>query len=161
MYRPPIIVSGQPITLVRTASKTADKRAMLATLRRQNKEGLVFKRIESPHTPGRPASGGDWLKLKFTATCSCIVAGANGSKRSVKLVLLDDAGRHVSVGNVTIPPNHCVPAAGQIIEVRYLYAYRAGALYQPVYLGPRDDVAAAECRVSQLKFKAADDGDEN
>jgi bifunctional non-homologous end joining protein LigD len=161
MYRPPIIVSGQPIALVRSASKTADKQAMLATLRRQNKEGVVFKRIEAPHNPGRPASGGDWLKLKFTATASCIVAGANGSKRSVKLELLDDAGRRVGVGNVTIPPNHAIPTAGQIVETRYLYAYRGGALYQPVYLGMRDDVTAAECRVSQLKFKAADDGDEN
>jgi bifunctional non-homologous end joining protein LigD len=161
MYRLPVHVSGQPITLVRSASRTADKRAMLATLRRQNKEGLVFKRIEAPHTPGRPASGGDWLKLKFTATASCIVAGTNGSKRSVKLALLDNAGRNVGVGNVTIPPNHSVPAAGQIIEVRYLYAYPAGALYQPVYLGPRDDVTAAECRVGQLKFKTTDDRDEN
>jgi bifunctional non-homologous end joining protein LigD len=28
------------------------------------------------------------------------------------------------------------------------------ALYQPVYLGPRDDVDPGECLVSQLKFKA-------
>jgi bifunctional non-homologous end joining protein LigD len=42
-----------------------------------------------------------------------------------------------------------------VVEVRYLYAYRDSlALYQPVYLGPRDDVDAGECLVSQLKFKA-------
>jgi len=30
-------------------------------------------------------------------------------------------------------------------------------LVQPVYLGKRDDVDAAECRVSQLKYKPEDD----
>jgi bifunctional non-homologous end joining protein LigD len=30
----------------------------------------------------------------------------------------------------------------------------SGVLYQPVYLGPRDDVDPGECLVSQLKFKA-------
>ena len=28
------------------------------------------------------------------------------------------------------------------------------ALYQPVYLGPRDDIDPGDCLVSQLKFKA-------
>jgi len=42
-----------------------------------------------------------------------------------------------------------------VVEIRYLYAYRDSlALYQPVYLGPRDDVEVGECVVSQLKFKA-------
>ena len=44
---------------------------------------------------------------------------------------------------------------GAVVEVRYLYAYRESlCLYQPVYLGPRDDVEPGECLVSQLKFKA-------
>ena len=39
--------------------------------------------------------------------------------------------------------------------MRYLYAYRESlALYQPVCLGPRDDVDPGEYLVSQLKFKA-------
>jgi hypothetical protein len=60
----------------------------------------------------------------------------------------------VSCGNVTIPANHQIPRVGDVVEVRYLYAYRDSlALYQPVYLGPRDDVDPGECLVSQLKFK--------
>ena len=47
-----------------------------------------------------------------------------------------------------------MPAAGEVVEARYLYANRGGSLYQPVYLGRRDDVAAAECRLGQLKLKA-------
>jgi len=133
---------------------------MLGQLKARNKEGIVFKRHLAPHTPGRPASGGDWLKIKFTATASCIVAGTNGRKRSVALELLDGRGRRMGVGNVTIPPNDAIPVAGTIIECRYLYAYPGGYLYQPVYLHPRDDVRLDACTTSQLKLKAAsDDGD--
>ena len=40
------------------------------------------------------------------------------------------------------------------MECRYLYAFReSGCIYQPVYLGERDDIAPAECVVAQLKFK--------
>jgi bifunctional non-homologous end joining protein LigD len=153
LYCLPIAATGAPIATVRTASKPFPKRAMLADLRQQNREGIVFKRIDAPHTPGRPASGGDWLKLKFTATCSCIVAGTNGSKRSVRLELIDGSKR-VGVGNVTIPPGQIIPVAGTVVEIRYLYAFRGGSVYQPVYLGPRDDVVAAECGLKQLRFKA-------
>ena len=45
-----------------------------------------------------------------------------------------------------------------MIELQFLYAHReSDVLYQPVYLGRRDDVDAAECTVSQLKYKAEDD----
>jgi bifunctional non-homologous end joining protein LigD len=152
LYSLPILGAAQPISVISTAM-TVTKRAMLAGLRRLNREGIVFKNSDAPHTPGRPASGGDWLKLKFTASCSCIVAGTNGSRRSVRLELVDGSKR-VAVGSVTIPVNQDMPQANSVVEVRFLYAYRGGALYQPVYLGRRDDVTSAECRVSQLKFKA-------
>ena len=71
------------------------------------------------------------------------------------LGLLDDAGQRVPAGNVTIPSNHAIPQMGTVAEVRYLYAHReSGAIYQPVYLGPRDDIPTEECTVDQLKFKA-------
>lgn len=58
-------------------------------------------------------------------------------------------------GNVTIPPNHPVPVVRQVVEVRYLYATEAGILYQPVYLGEREDIEPTDCVRSQLKFKPA------
>jgi bifunctional non-homologous end joining protein LigD len=83
------------------------------------------------------------------------VAAVNGNKRSVSLSLFD--GEHpVGVGSVTIPPNQPIPPAGEIVEVRYLYAYPGGCLYQPVFLGVRDDIAAEFCTLNQLKFKPAD-----
>jgi bifunctional non-homologous end joining protein LigD len=59
------------------------------------------------------------------------------------------------VGNVTIPPSKPIPRAGSVVEIRYLYAYREGGLFQPVYLGVRDDIPADACTLGQLKLKAA------
>jgi bifunctional non-homologous end joining protein LigD len=149
-----------PIRSIETATTAKAKAAMYRRLKEQKREGIVFKHHNAAYTPGRPASGGDQLKLKFTATASCIVAGANGSRRSVKLEL-SDGSRRIGIGNVTISPNHPIPAVNQIVEVRYLYAYPGGSVYQPVYLGKRDDVDPAACTIKQLKFKSSngvDDG---
>jgi hypothetical protein len=134
---------------------TAQKRNMLDRLRKNGKEGAVFKNSTAPYTPGRPASGGSQLKLKFTATASCIVAERNGRKRRVALELIESSGR-IGVGNVTIPPNHAIPGKGNVVEVRYLYAHPGGSLYQPVYLGLRDDIAISDCIIGQLKFKTGE-----
>ena len=141
------------IRLVETAFTTRQKTELWQRLRRENREGIVFKRLDAPYVPGRPNSGGPQLKFKFVATASVVVAKIN-VQRSVEVSLLQ--GRNlVSCGNVTIPANHQIPRVGDVVEVRYLYAYRDSlALYQPVYLGPRDDVEPGECLVSQLKFKA-------
>ena len=141
------------IRLVETAFTTDQKTEMWERLRRENREGIVFKKLDAPYTPGKPNSGGPQLKFKLVATLSAIVAKVN-AKRSVELGLFN--GRTlVSCGNVTIPANHKIPPAGAIVEVRYLYAFReSGVLFQSVYLGLRDDVDPGECIVQQLKFKA-------
>jgi bifunctional non-homologous end joining protein LigD len=41
------------------------------------------------------------------------------------------------------------------VECRYLYAFKeSGSIYQPVYLGSREDILSAECTTTQLKYKA-------
>ncbi len=140
------------IQLVATACTTEEKQRMLDSLKARNAEGIVFKRINHPYTTGRPASGGPALKFKFHETASFIVSKVN-AKRSVSLELINGTGRKPA-GNVTIPPNHDIPAVGAIIEARYLYAYpESSHIYQPVYLGLRDDIPHEECTVDQLKFK--------
>jgi len=109
---------------------------------------------EIVYTPGRPNSGGFQLKLKFTESASFIVSQIN-AKRSVELMLLKN-GILVPAGNVTIPANHDIPPIGAVVECRYLYAFpESGVIYQPVYLGRREDIRPEECTVSQLKFKQA------
>ena len=137
---------------VETAFETAQKVEFIERLRREGKEGVVFKRLTAAYLAGRPASGGDALKLKFHDSASFVVGKING-KRSIGLLLFE-GDKIKPAGNVTIPPNHALPASGQIVEVRYLYAFRGGSVYQPVYRGVRDDVRAEECTVDQLKYKA-------
>jgi len=145
------------LRLIPHASTTWAKRELYERLKKTRAEGVVFKRKNAGYVPGRPASGGDHVKFKFTATATCRVLHQNAGKRSVALAVLQDPGDgFVDIGNVTIPANSCIPAAGSLVEVRYLYAYVDGSLYQPVYLGPRDDVEIADSAKS-LKFKQGED----
>src|ERR1017187_8749031 len=98
------------VRLVETAFSTRQKTELWQRLRRENREGIVFKRLNAPYTPGKPASGGPQLKFKFVATVSAAVSKIN-TKRSVELSLFQ--GRSlVSCGNVTIPANHEIPKVG-------------------------------------------------
>lgn len=152
------LLAGQPqdgaIRLTTTAWSTAEKVALDARVRAADGEGIVYKRRGSSYVGGEP--GRDWhqVKHKFYATVSCVVAAVN-KKRSMQLELLDGDTR-VKVGNCTIMANQEFPEAGQVVEVRYLYAHRGGALVQPTYLGPRDDVAVSECTLGQLKYRGED-----
>jgi len=135
----------------------AEKKALYDKLVAGKKEGIVFKKLDAPFTAGRPSTGGPFLKHKFYAEASCIVAAGREGKRSVGLELIDDTGKRVAVGNVTIPPNKDVPAVGSVVEIRYLYMYKGGSLYQPNYKEPRDDIDPEECLMTQLKYKAEED----
>ena len=147
------------IQIVPTAITGTEKSRLLLKLRGGNREGVVFKQHDAPYTAGRPASGGAWLKHKFTITGSFIVSSIN-SVRSVGLEVCDGTNR-IQVGNVTIPVNKTVPTLGKIIEVRYLYAFKGGSLYQPVFLHVRTDLEEKDCVIGQLKYKAEDgEGDE-
>jgi bifunctional non-homologous end joining protein LigD len=138
---------------VSTSTDPNDKVEIYEELRASNCEGVVFKDMDAPYSPGRPNSGGTQLKFKFVESASFIVTCRN-AKRSVTLGLFRGS-ELIHAGNVTIPPNHTIPAIGEIVECRYLYAFQeSGAIYQPVYLGKRDDITANECSVDQLKYKA-------
>jgi bifunctional non-homologous end joining protein LigD len=152
------ILEGLPfntaIRLVPTARSTAEKRALFDRVRRDNGEGVVFKRLGTVYSAGKPASGGDVRKFKFTADATVRVKGANEGKRSVVMELQDDAGIWIEVGSVTIPPSVPVPVSGALIDVQYLYAFPTpGSLFQPTFKAVRSDQSEGDCQVSQLKFK--------
>jgi bifunctional non-homologous end joining protein LigD len=140
------------LRLVKTFIRPQDKLRVFDQLKLAGKEGVVVKDTEAPFNSGRPASGGSQLKYKFVESASFIVTAVN-SKRSVTLCPFDDE-ELVGAGNVTIPPNHEIPQMGTVVEVRYLYAFReSGSIYQPVYLGRRNDIPSGDCTIDQLKYK--------
>lgn len=147
------------IRLVSTAFTWTGKKALYDALVKKNAEGVVFKRFDAPYKVGRPASGGTQVKFKFYSTATVRVKETTVDKRSVSMEV-KSLGKWTEIGKVTIPVNHVVPDPKTIAEVRYLYAYHDGSLFQPTYLGPRSDADENDCVASQLKFKAPAEGEE-
>ena len=153
------------IVQVETAYTGAEKQAMWARLKRDKKEGFVLKHVRSLSVSGRPASGGNWLKVKFWESCTAMVMGIHSTKRSVKIGLratpsiTAPRGQITSMGNCTVPANYDMPCIGNLCEVRYLYV--VGSLVQPQYKGLRDDQSEADL-ITSLKYKnEQSDDDEN
>lgn len=141
------------IRLAAMALTTSAKETLLEDVELRGLEGVVAKRLDATYTSGRPNSGGPMVKFKLVESATVEVIGANETKRSVMVQVFSASGTAVPLGNVTIPPNLDVPAAGALVEVRYLYAHTGGSLFQPVYLGERKDMDRSAATVEQLKFK--------
>ena len=141
------------LQVVKTAWDKTSKKEMFKVLKESNAEGVVFKRIDAPYTPGRPASRGSQFKCKFYETASCIVSSVSDVKNSIALHVLDDDGTIVPIGNTTLYANSPTVKVGNIVEVKYLYYNEGGSLYQPVLLDVRDDVYTDECKLDKLKRK--------
>ena len=146
---------GDALELVPLAIGYAAKKKLYDQLVAGKKEGVVFKKLDAVYTPGRPSSLGDMLKYKFVSTCSVRVTKGREGKRSIGMEILN-GDKWEFVGHCTIPPNKDIPLSG-VAEIRYLYAYKGGSLYQPFYIGQRDDVDEPECVIKQLKYKAEED----
>jgi len=144
---------GENIVVVETAYTTKDKRAMFERLKAENREGIVFKKKNAPYTVGRPSSGGDQFKFKFQKSATFIVKDHTKGKRSVGVELIEGENR-VFMGKCTVSPNHEMPSVGMLVEVQYLYAYKGGAIFQPVYKGERLDSDLTDCTIAQIVYKA-------
>lgn len=141
------------LILVKAYFETIKKIWYFDKLKQTGKEGVVFKNIHSQFSEGRPSLGGAMLKCKFTATLSAIVDSKVTGKSSFASFVYCLDGSKMLLGNCTIPTGRDIPKAGAIVEIRYLYVLRGGSLYQPVFLGVRDDVDPSECTESQIKYK--------
>lgn len=127
----------------------------LAGLQEAKAEGFVLRHVDSINTPGKPASGGEALKVKFWADCTCRVTEGRTGKSSVGIELMDVEGNWTAVGNVTVPQGQ-KPDIGSLIDVKYLYAFKGGSLFQPSFKGIRTDIPEADCVMTQLKYKAGE-----
>lgn len=145
---------GKQIVVVETAYTREEKQAMFDRIKKENGEGIVFKKKDAPYTPGRPNSGGNALKFKFHKTATFIVVGSTPGKRSVGLEMINESGDRQFMGKVTIPPNKEIPTTGDLVEVRYLYAFKGdGKIFQPVYIDKRTDADLTDCTTKQLIYK--------
>jgi len=148
-------VFGSAIKVVPLAIGYEAKKALYEELKAKKKEGIVFKKLSAIHKPGK--AHGDMAKYKFYSELSAQVSGGRDGKRSVSVVLCDETGKWVPMGNVTIPANYPIPAIGAVCSIRYLYCYPGGSLYQPIYQGERDDESSEDCLMSQVKYKTVED----
>lgn len=147
------------VRIVKTAYTTAEKQALHRQMQALKREGTVFKNIDAAYVPGRPNSLGDQLKRVFWKRATLIVTKPSATKRSVSFHALDDEGRRIPLGNVTIPSNYDIPLAGALIEVEYKYAFLGGSLFQPQYKGLRDDIALDACTTGQLHYFQPEEGE--
>ena len=130
-----------------------EKTAFFERIKAEKKEGVVFKKLNASFKEGRPETGGDMVKCKFWATLSAIVDERETGKSSFITYVLNEQGKRVYLGHCTAL-GKVMPQPGDIVELRYLYAYPGGKLIQQNLIGIRDDVTKEECTTKQLKFKA-------
>jgi bifunctional non-homologous end joining protein LigD len=147
---------GDSIKLVPLAVGYEEKKALYDELMAKKKEGIVFKKLDAEYKPGRPNAYGDMVKFKFYAEASVRVCKGREGKHSIGMEVLDGS-KWVAVGNCTVGPSIELPAIGSVVEIKYLYAYKGGSLYQPSFKEVRDDTDADECVIGQLKYKAEED----
>jgi bifunctional non-homologous end joining protein LigD len=129
-----------------------DLQKFIIDARNNGEEGIVIRDGAGSYTPGKPSSGGPCWKLKFYASATVQVAAHHDTKRSVSMTI-KTGNIWSNIGNCTIPPNHDIPKVGDLIEVKYLYAYPGGSLYQPQYKGLRTDQTMDAANENQLKYK--------
>lgn len=141
---------GAAITIVPVYSENKD--TVLRAMYKGGREGVVFKSRAAPYTPGRPNSGGTQFKYKFQAEATCEVLKIHSSKRSFEVGVRDEEGELTFIGNVTVPANKEFPKVGDQVEIRYLYCFPGGCLFQPFFKGVRDDKTEADFHY-RLKFK--------
>ena len=139
------------VVFVRSAVGTEKKIQLFNDIKSLRGEGIVFKKKDSLYVPGRPNSGGNMLKFKFTSSATLVVLATNKGKRSIQLAACCPEGFQF-VGNVTIPNNFDIPLPNTLVEIRYLYFFKGGSLFQPVYLGAREDKDVAD-ELDSLKVK--------
>lgn len=135
-----------------TANSPEEARALLATVRARNGEGIVGKRRDAAYSPG--SNSRDQFKYPFRDRVTCFVERHDLTKRSVHIAVYDDAGAVMPLKKVTIPANFAIPAIGAVVDVEYAHAHRSGGLARPVFKGVRGDRRLEHCVASQLKYKA-------
>lgn len=122
-------------------------------LKKQNCEGVIFKRGDAPYISRRTQKMRKW---KFWESVDCIVTELwREGKQSMAVCLFDEDGAPQGIGSVTMTPANLGRVKQfDVVEVKYLYVEdpKEPRLYQPSFLRLRDDKDPEECLTSQLKY---------
>lgn len=123
-----------------------DKLTLVEELYNTQAEGVVFKNKKATYKQGRSEQH---FKLKFWKNCDCVVIGPSPDGHdSVEIGVYDRNHLH-RVSGVSLIGRTSVKA-GDVVEVKYLYATGDRHIVQPVMVGKRDDKKAKDCTIDQL-----------
>jgi len=143
------------VALLPVVRGTEKKAAFWKDIQEIGAEGAIFKHRDSTVEDGRRVD--HVLKVKITHTIDCFVIergpgnGRNGAGNWLSLGLYKKDGSVYEAGRCSFigkPVAH----AGEVIELRYLYAGAGGRLVQPTHLRNRPDKNPEDCTTEQLHF---------
>ena len=146
-----------PIVLLECARDSAAKWSLYERLREARAEGLVFKDLRAPYTPGRPGSGGSQLKHKFVKSADVLLTENVGNAYQMAVyhgLRLCHVGKVFSgtTNELREEIDERLSLGERLVaEVHYLYATDDDQLFQPVFVRLRNDKEDSECVLSQLE----------
>jgi bifunctional non-homologous end joining protein LigD len=163
------IVLPESMRVIETWFGAGEKEKQLLQAVADRLEGVVFKKLAAPYSPGR---AGQHFKLKFVKTCTVRVRSVEPTSARIEMFHQNAWTEVCGVSLIGRPK----VKAGDYLEVKYLYATvvysnnergsphgpgsPGGAsptgvkLVQPVMLQLRDDAGDSDCSTGQLIFKA-------
>ena len=149
---------GPAVQVVQDALTATDKKMMIDLVRALGQEGVVFRALDDTWSEGLPARGHIRFKLKNWLDATVEVLSVATDKRSVGIGVRNQQpiikSELVGIGNVGIPTTVEMPKVGDLIDVKYLYAFEGGSLFQPTFKRFRTDLEPAAADLGQLQYKA-------
>ena len=154
--------AGKPYIRFLPIARTEEaKRKLFREIEASHGEGMVFTHIQSLILPGKPNSGGQRHKFKFTKELDCVVRTTE--RRSFECFVYHE-NRLTAIGlcasGVTEPLYYgLLESEGRgevrVATVRYLYGTGAvadgGKMYQSMFIRFRSDKRPEECTSDQLE----------
>lgn len=154
------------IQLVETATTTTDKLRLFVEAKRNDWEGLVFRKADAPYVGGR---GGEWVRYKMRSqTMDVVVTGyqegkgrLKGTVGAVSVALYDNDNQLVDIGEVgggwtdaqrvALQRKRVSGETGFVITIKAEGFSAGGKLIRPtaIEIRPVGDKSPEECRFEQ------------
>lgn len=142
------------IVCVKSARTAEEKLALIQHLTENFAEGFVAKELKASYRPADNNQRYNY-RYKFVKSCDCVVIGdstkrVNGMIRdSVRLGLYDNRGKLKDICGATKKSAFTL-AAGDVVEIHYLYASGTYDAVQPRIVRKRTDKRPEDCTLEQL-----------